>query len=106
MRLRLRSLQWTGVAVFLSCVLGAGASAQVAPASELRGTVRDQTGGAVAGASVRLFARDGRSRSTTTDGEGAYRFDHALPGRYTIMVRRSGERRVGKECRSRWSPYH
>src|SRR3989454_8088059 len=24
----------------------------------------------------------------------------------SIMVRRSEERRVGKECRSRWSPYH
>ena len=23
-----------------------------------------------------------------------------------IGVRRSEERRVGKECRSRWSPYH
>ena len=23
-----------------------------------------------------------------------------------IMTRRSEERRVGKECRSRWSPYH
>ena len=22
------------------------------------------------------------------------------------MLRRSEERRVGKECRSRWSPYH
>ena len=28
--------------------------------------------------------------------QGAYFFDHA----------RSEERRVGKECRSRWSPYH
>ena len=25
---------------------------------------------------------------------------------YTIIVLRSEERRVGKECRSRWSPYH
>src|SRR2546425_8257436 len=25
---------------------------------------------------------------------------------YTIPFRRSEERRVGKECRSRWSPYH
>ena len=26
---------------------------------------------------------------------------------FTIMdVKRSEERRVGKECRSRWSPYH
>ena len=23
-----------------------------------------------------------------------------------VIVRRSEERRVGKECRSRWSPYH
>ena len=25
---------------------------------------------------------------------------------YDAVVRRSEERRVGKECRSRWSPYH
>ena len=25
---------------------------------------------------------------------------------YTVGVVRSEERRVGKECRSRWSPYH
>src|SRR5256884_9318560 len=25
---------------------------------------------------------------------------------YEIEIRRSEERRVGKECRSRWSPYH
>ena len=24
----------------------------------------------------------------------------------TVLVNRSEERRVGKECRSRWSPYH
>src|SRR3712207_8882558 len=24
----------------------------------------------------------------------------------TYVIRRSEERRVGKECRSRWSPYH
>ena len=24
----------------------------------------------------------------------------------TVSVKRSEERRVGKECRSRWSPYH
>src|ERR1035438_5175330 len=27
-------------------------------------------------------------------------------GRVRVVVRRSEERRVGKECRSRWSPYH
>ena len=25
---------------------------------------------------------------------------------FNIIIRRSEERRVGKECRSRWSPYH
>ena len=28
------------------------------------------------------------------------------PGAYPAKVKRSEERRVGKECRSRWSPYH
>ena len=27
-------------------------------------------------------------------------------GENRLRVRRSEERRVGKECRSRWSPYH
>ena len=31
---------------------------------------------------------------------GGIRFD------YAITCNRSEERRVGKECRSRWSPYH
>ena len=29
-----------------------------------------------------------------------------LPARMDITQLRSEERRVGKECRSRWSPYH
>src|SRR2546422_10698630 len=31
---------------------------------------------------------------------------HLLPVFGATKVRRSEERRVGKECRSRWSPYH
>src|SRR3989441_1593769 len=30
----------------------------------------------------------------------------SLPSRCSTTTRRSEERRVGKECRSRWSPYH
>ena len=30
-----------------------------------------------------------------------------LPTNYSLeLINRSEERRVGKECRSRWSPYH
>ena len=42
-------------------------------------------------------------------GRGQYVDDVKLPGMtYAAFVRspRSEERRVGKECRSRWSPYH
>ena len=32
--------------------------------------------------------------------------DDGLPGPTDAWIARSEERRVGKECRSRWSPYH
>ena len=32
--------------------------------------------------------------------------DHALAAINGVYSTRSEERRVGKECRSRWSPYH
>ena len=32
--------------------------------------------------------------------------DYILVGGHKIKSLRSEERRVGKECRSRWSPYH
>ena len=44
---------------------------------------------------------------------GANRYKHIISvsmmkfqGRQTVRNMRSEERRVGKECRSRWSPYH
>ena len=32
--------------------------------------------------------------------------EYQLQGKNHFEVQRSEERRVGKECRSRWSPYH
>ena len=29
-----------------------------------------------------------------------------VDGQFAFILYRSEERRVGKECRSRWSPYH
>jgi len=37
---------------------------------------------------------------------GVYMPAHPVPGRTGRQEFRSEERRVGKECRSRWSPYH
>src|SRR5262245_11932316 len=89
MTIRHRTLQ-SVVCGLLACALAARASAQVASTGELRGTVRDQTGGVVAGASVALHARDGRLRSTTTDRDGRYRLDRVPAGHYTLVVRRAG----------------
>src|SRR3989441_2247195 len=100
-------------------VAGAGT---VVTGSTWSGTVK-------AGASLRLLPldREVRVRSIEVHGEGT---DRAAPGRRTALAlvgvdkeelargdvaltgegwaatTRSEERRVGKECRSRWSPYH
>src|SRR3712207_7630271 len=39
-------------------------------------------------------------------GEGVGRWGRGLVRRRPLRDTRSEERRVGKECRSRWSPYH
>ena len=38
------------------------------------------------------------------DAEGYYPVEKSAPT--FVLQTRSEERRVGKECRSRWSPYH
>ena len=40
------------------------------------------------------------------DLELADSFAENVCGVYSLPLGRSEERRVGKECRSRWSPYH
>ena len=48
------------------------------------------------GLDTRVAAADGPRRARTL----------FFPGCSLINYARSEERRVGKECRSRWSPYH
>src|SRR4029434_4277647 len=48
-------------------------------------------------------------QTTTLEGLGHLwhlLFTHFKPSIYLWVNTRSEERRVGKECRSRWSPYH
>ena len=49
-------------------------------------------------------------KGIVTDGHGGHPADKLLFGRRLLKIvagaDRSEERRVGKECRSRWSPYH
>ena len=39
-------------------------------------------------------------------GEGTHYRTYEKMGAHVMTLERSEERRVGKECRSRWSPYH
>src|SRR3712207_6928651 len=53
---------------------------------------------------------DNRCSLAGISGEGLVRgvasYDLHTPGHARPPAARSEERRVGKECRSRWSPYH
>ena len=59
------------------------------------------------GALVRVWRARGRSVAVLAVDPSSKRSGGALLGdRLRIDAERSEERRVGKECRSRWSPYH
>ena len=47
-----------------------------------------------------------RWKGKTEDAEEFPMLIKTTDGRYAELEARSEERRVGKECRSRWSPYH
>ena len=51
----------------------------------------------------RFFVRDGAGRDRWETPHNIEEITRSVIDRY---LRRSEERRVGKECRSRWSPYH
>ena len=46
----------------------------------------------------------GKGGEIVAIAEACIRAGHAM--QFSVPVKRSEERRVGKECRSRWSPYH
>src|SRR2546422_9751356 len=66
---------------------------------------RDKPLGEVDGRTVRAYLAHLHTRGL--DGASVARKLAALRSWFRFLVRRrSEERRVGKECRSRWSPYH
>lgn len=59
--------------------------------SAVNGTVVDGQGQVVAGATVKLVSvGQGTSRTTTTDGSGAFAFSAVTPGKYSIEIESSG----------------
>ncbi len=89
--MQVRRLSWFIVAV-LSCILLASpAFSQSTTAGDISGTITDPSGAVVPNVKVTAKAdATGESRTTTTSGEGSYRFALLQPGSYTIEVSVSG----------------
>ena len=64
--------------------------------------VKSNAGSVADGLRLSLMSGE-REQASYLARQGAAIFDRIPPGEYQL---RSEERRVGKECRSRWSPYH
>jgi hypothetical protein len=72
------------LAVLLVCSFDARAQQQ--SSGTLRGTVSDEFGGVIIGASVTAADSTGVERASTTDEEGRYVFSSLPPGRYTVRA--------------------
>ena len=53
-----------------------------------------------------LWTVDGEEVLTRKTSDDRARLESKVHGSLLVIHSRSEERRVGKECRSRWSPYH
>ena len=84
----------TGRALLILLVLSVFCSfnlfAQQQSAATLRGTVADEFGGLIIGATVTVADASGVQKQTTTDEEGRYVFSSLAPGRYTLNVSAPG----------------
>ena len=93
----------------LACALPSRGHAQSGGA--VSGTVTEPDGQPLSGVVV---AVQGLGLSVATNATGRYVLSRVPAGQQLLQFRRIGyaarerseERRVGKECRSRWSPYH
>jgi hypothetical protein len=79
----------------LMCLAGVSAFAQVQSGS-ISGTVRDEQGGVLPGATVTL-AGSGPSQTFVTDADGQYRFLNVPPGTYSLNATLQGFRTVIRE---------
>jgi hypothetical protein len=78
--------------LIFALLLTAAASALAQPQSSvsIKGTVTDQLGGLVVGASVVAKDSKGNSVSVVSNDDGFYQFHNLLPGRYELVVTAGG----------------
>lgn len=73
----------------VTAFLSIAAAAQVGT-STVKGTVTDQQGNVVAGATVRLISTQGSTRTATTNDSGVYQFPSIQTGSYRLEVEMTG----------------
>ena len=76
------------VAILLVAAFSASAFAQAR--ASLRGTISDEVGAAIVGATVTLTDASGTAKTATTNADGAYTFNGLAPGKYTIHAAATG----------------
>src|ERR1035438_3098361 len=100
-RIREVALKFLAVALFGSSLMWGQFTSQI------EGTVLDPSRAVVPSGTVTLLNVDTGVKATTqANSSGQYRFPNLPAATFKVTVTRSEERRVGKECRSRWSPHH
>jgi Carboxypeptidase regulatory-like domain len=84
----------TTLALALLLCAGVAAFAQQAPAAAqvgaLRGTVTDEFGGLVVGATITLIDTKGAQQAAQTGNDGTYNFNALAPGKYTLNAAAAG----------------
>jgi hypothetical protein len=87
-----KSIAWfVAPAVFALLLLASSGAAQTSN-GVIVGAITDKTGGSVSNATVTVSSNDrgGDSRSVTTDGNGTYRVESLLPGKYKVSIQAQG----------------
>jgi hypothetical protein len=78
-----------GLTLLLLAFSVSSISAQQATGA-LRGTVTDELGGIIVGATVTVTDASGVAKTTVTNGEGVYSVSGLAPGKYAVRVESSG----------------
>src|ERR1035441_4991606 len=101
-----KSKGWILIGVLLAAALTATGVAQVATTT-VAGTIYNAGGTAATGTAIVSWAAFTTGAGDTIPS-GSVSATIAAGGALSVRLvpNRSEERRVGKECRSRWSPYH
>ncbi|HEX8749053.1 MAG TPA: carboxypeptidase regulatory-like domain-containing protein, partial [Pyrinomonadaceae bacterium] len=76
--------------LFITALSSFNLFAQQQSTATLRGTVADEFGGLIVGATVTVADASGVQKQATTDEEGRYSFSALAPGRYTLNVSAPG----------------